>query len=421
MLISSDAEVVTYYIEASGAGFYYNGTVGPYSSTNVTLPSSLEVSISDAENKGVYLLTSSNRVNVIGQNVIFRTSDSFFAVPTTILCVAEYVYYGISVPPGLAVDDGVASAILIVGTENATMVEVTAVQLTNIIISTTTIYRINIGETQSLVINRLQTVYMTSREDLSGTRITADKPVSVFSGHECANIPSDVSACDMIVEQIPPTTVWGRVFYVSPLSTRSSYTIKILAAHNLTDVQIYCNGSVESYFLNSSMFFNKIVMDQQYCAIHSSKRVLVVMFGHGQSHDEGHGDPFMMLVPAEVQYTSYHTVSTTRNLPPRDNSFTHYVNVIVLTQYYQPSMIYLMSNGVNRSLDTQTWVPIMVNSTIEAFATQLNVPEGISELFHTNRSALMTTVVYGLVTDESYGHPGGVDYTRSFSGTLVDI
>jgi len=416
VLISSEAEAVTYFVEAPGVGFYYSGTIGAYNSSNVTLPSSLEVSISNVQNRGVYLHVNSNRVNVIGQNVLLQTSDSFLAIPTMLLCVAEYEYYGVSVLPGLTQREGVSSVILLVGTESLTMVAVTATQVTDVIINSTAIYRVNINDKQSFVINRLQTVYIRSSEDLTGTRILTDKPVSVFSGHECANIPWNVAACDMIVEQIPPVSLWGRVFYIAPLANRTSYTVKIIAAHNSTDIQIYCNDTMESHFLNSSMFVNKTVVGQQYCVIHSSNRVLVVMFGHGQNDDSGHGDPFMMLVPAEVQYTNWHTVSTTSNLPARNNHYTHFVNVIVLAQFYQPRMIYLMTGEVNRSLDTQTWVPVLVNSTTEAFATQLTVSEGISELFHINRSALITTMVYGLVTDESYGHPGSVDYTRSDSG-----
>jgi len=418
VLISSEAEIVTYFIEAPGVGFYYNGTIGAYNSTNITLPSNLEVSISNVQHRGVYLHINSNRVNVIGQNVILATSDSFLAIPTMVLCDAEYEYYGISVPPGLTQGEGVNSAILLVGTENLTMVEVTATQVTDIIINNIVIYRVNINDKQLFNISRLQTVYIRSHEDLTGTRVLTDKPVSLFSGHECANIPWNVAACDMIVEQIPPVTLWGRVFYIAPLATRTSYTLKIIAAHNFTDIQIYCNETMESHFLNLSMFVNITVVGHQYCAVHSNNRVLVVVFGHGQSDDSGHGDPFMMLVPAVVQYTNWHTVSTTSNLPARNNPYTHYVNVIVLAQYYQPSMIYLMAGGVNRSLATQPWIRFLVNGTIEAFATQLNVSEGVSEVFHTNTSALMTTVVYGLVTDESYGHPGGVDYTRSDSGKL---
>src|SRR5690606_27282503 len=47
--------------------------------------------------------------------------------------------------------------------------------------------------------------------DLSGTPITSTKPVAVFGGNQCANIPNPSTAfCDYVVEQIPGTSTWGK-------------------------------------------------------------------------------------------------------------------------------------------------------------------------------------------------------------------
>jgi len=86
-----------------------------------------------------------------------------------------------------------------------------------------------------------------------------------------------------------------------------------------------------------------------------------------------------------------------------------------LAQYYQPDMIYLIAGGVNKSLNTQEWVPVKVNNVTEAYATKVNISEGVVEIIHANTSALMTTIVYGFVNDEGYGHPGRLSYQ---SGTV---
>lgn len=46
--------------------------------------------------------------------------------------------------------------------------------------------------------------------DLTGTVITADKEVAVFSGHNCTFVPHDKWACDHLEEQLFPLQAWGR-------------------------------------------------------------------------------------------------------------------------------------------------------------------------------------------------------------------
>ena len=395
---------VQYSIEAPGVGYYLNGTISAGNAAILYLPRSIEVSSYNDQDKGIYLTASSNKVTVIGENLGRSTSDSFLALPTSELA-DTYVYYGVTVPRTSVHSSLYDSSILIVGTQNDTILKLTTTQSVNIAVGNAITY-ITAGREYSFMINRLQTFYVGSLQDLSGTKIVTDKPVSVFSGHRCANVPWNVAACSHLIEQLPPTALWGEVYYIVPLADKRSYTIKVLAAYNYTIVNMYCNNTIESFTLNDGMFVNKTSQTNEYCAVYSNKEVLVVQFSHGGDEDNANGDPMMTLVPATSQYLSTFEFSTIRN--PIRLVYNHYVNIIVMEQYYQPNMIYLIAGGVNRSLATQQWVPIQVNNTIEAYATQVTIPEGVAQVFHTDSSAQMMTIVYGFSRHDGYGHIGGI-------------
>jgi len=314
IIMTTESQPVYYSIEIPGIGYYHDGAITANNDNIVNLPSSVEVLSHDDQDKGIYLKTSSDRVPVIGQNLgSVATVDSFLALSNSQFCVPQYTYYGMTVAEGR---NSYYSSVLIVGTENNTMMKLTVTQPVTIKVDDTDTNLIS-GRQYSFVINRLQTVYVRSVEDLTGTKIVTNKPVSVFSGHEY-----DVDA-EYHTEQIPPTTLWGRVYYTAPLATRRSYTIKVLAAYNSTNIDIYCNDTRRSYAINEGEFVNRTSTLQEYCVIYCSKSVMVAQFSLDQS-DGGIGDPMMTLVPATDLYTNNFAFSTLRNR-------SHHVIDILLT------------------------------------------------------------------------------------------
>ena len=404
ILMSTRSTPVNYTIEAPVAGLYLTGVIENSNETIVNLPISVAVFQNDKQFKGIYLRADSNAVTVTGQNEISEYSETFLVLPCNRSSViTEYLYYGISVPGH---SSSYQSAILIVGTEDNTTMKLTVTQTA----TTNTGNTLYTGREYSFVINRLQTFYIRTSSytsDLSGTKIVADKQVSVFSGHEFAEIPQGPCCGDQLIEQVPPVTSWGRVFYTMPLATRTSYTIKILASLNMTNVVTYCDNFKESSFINEGHYYTKTLSRQESCVIQSNNPVLVAQFSHGHSEDSI-GDPMMMIVPDTLQFTNRFTTTTIRNTTL--SNYKHYINIIVLAQYYQPDMIHLISGGRNISLDTQEWIPIKVKHTIEAYATQVNISEGISHIVHANEAALMKVSTYGFTSYESYGHSSRVGY-----------
>ena len=394
---------LSYTIEASGVGYFTSGTISSTGSAIVKLPSSLITGSYNDQNKGIYLTTNSTNVVVISQNNASYSSDTFLALPTVKVCCTQYIYYGILISSG-----SYENVVLIVGTENNTMMNLTVTQSVNVKINNT-VSSLTSGSQYSFIVNRLQTVYIGSSSDLTGTRIITDKPVSVFSGHECGYVPFSYIGCDHLIEQIPPTTYWGKTYYIAPLQGRSAYTIRVLAAYNSTEVFMGCDGARDSYTINAGNSFT-VTHHHIYCAIHSNKEILVAQFSPGYSYDGRTGDPMMMLVPATDHYSNEINLSTI------SLGYSNYINIIVLKEYYQPSMIYWITGGVKRSLQSQSWNTITFNQITEAYYTQLSVSNGPITITHTTVNALMSAVVYGFAYRKAYGHLGGFNAQKQIQG-----
>ena len=413
VLLTTQLQPVAYFLEAPGVGDYHNGTLTADNAAIVYLNDNVVVSSHIEQDKAIYLTTDSNRVTVIGQtNSTFSSSDTFLALLITNFCAVEYTYYGISVERAISTASGLlfTSIVLVIGTENNTTMKLTVPQSVNVSVGNIT-NELTPDREYSFIINRLQTVFIESVEDLTGTKIITDNQVSVFSGHQGGSIPNTVSGVDYLIEQIPSIAFWGTKHYVAPLNTRQSYTTKILAAYSFTGVVIHCNNNVESFTIHEGGFIVKTLSDQDYCAIHSNKSTLVVQFTHGQQDDPG-GDSMMAIVPATVQYLNRFDFSTIKST----RTYRHFVNIIVMAQYHQPNMIYLTTGGVNTTLESQSWMPIIVNNITEAYVAGITISEGVSNIVHLNPAALMTTIVYGFTDARGYGHPAGLNQNQIYSG-----
>ena len=136
--------------------------------------------------------------------------------------------------------------------------------------------------------------------NLTGSHITSTKPIGVFGGNRCTQIPIGVTACDHIEQQLFPTNTWGSNYLVvkaSPRGTENDY-YKIVSNQDGTvvtftpssihsQVTLNAGGVVE---LNTKLDFK----------VTSSRPIMIGQFIPSQDSGAGTGDPaFILQVPTE--------------------------------------------------------------------------------------------------------------------------
>ena len=404
---------MTFIIDVPTLGLTYQVTATAGDETFVELPHEVHTfglgwGSPTLEDKGIHVQADSDNVVVIGQSFRMPRADTvgtYLALPTVDLNITQYKYFELNMVLGAA---RWPSQILIVGTQPNTTMNITVTQPVRTVIEGVTVDLV-VGTEYSYQIDPLQTYFLEHSLDLTGTKITTDKPISLFSGHACAVIPISGGDCDYMVEHSPPTVLWGTTFYVAPVPRIvRTYYIRVLAANDATEVDIYCNNIKESHTIDEGEYVHKELDRLDHCAIHSNKEVLVAEYANSRGYPS---DPAMVLVPATIHYSNKVLSSTSSY--PEDLGYIHSVIVIVLAEYFDPAVIYFSSGGSSRSLDTNHWVAIQANNNVtEAYYTNItNISTGIFEVSHASQNALLNTMLFGLSrpVHGAYGHAGRLE------------
>jgi RHS repeat-associated protein len=155
--------------------------------------------------------------------------------------------------------------------------------------------------------------------DLTGTVVTATKPIAAYGSHLCAFVPDFTGFCDNLVEQLPSTDAWGREFVTVPLATRlNGDTFRFLAQTDNTEVRV--NGTLVATIDRGE--FHEMVLKVA-SEVSANHPILVGQYSNGSTFDGVTSDPFMVYLPPYEQYLSNYTVTT-----PATGFPINYVNVV---------------------------------------------------------------------------------------------
>lgn len=376
LFIAGDT-AATGQVHVPGQGFTSDFSVTPGQVTAVVVPSSVaQVAIDGVEPKGIQV-TASADISVYGLNRLQETTDAFLGLPTVSLGT-EYVVQAF---PNVNVING--SQFSVVATEDATQVTITPASPVGSHAA---------GVPFQVSLNKGQTYQLRSTlpalSDVSGTLVQATRPVAVFGGHQCANIPTgNIYACDYVVEQLPPTSTWGRRFVTVPLASRlNGDTFRFAAAKDGTQVSI--NGAVVAQLQRGQVFQTNI---QGSASITANQPILVAQYSNGSSFDGVPSDPFMMLVPPYEQFTTQYTVTT-----PSSGFAQNFANILV------PNDIVAQVTMDGALIPANRFQAI---GTSGFSGAQLPIALGAH---HLSAPRPFGVLLYGFNSFDSYGYPGGM-------------
>lgn len=367
--------------DATTGAVTFNGVTTPFSvaahgQTVLTLdPAVVLTSNEVVEPKGVHVATLAPvSAHMVSQTTV--SADGYMALPTPGLGTQYYVMSAASARYN-------GSEFAIVATQDNTTINITpsAAVLTRLA-----------GIAFTVVMNRGETYQIVNPTfaDMTGTLITSDKPVAVFGGHRCADIPSGTGYCDYLVEQLPSVSIWGRTHHTVPFSGRARYTVRVLAAQDGTTFTTLPANLIGT--LNAGQFADVVLTGA--AEIVSSNPVLVAQFMHGYADDTAaKGDPSMVMVtPAETGMTQ-----ATFGIHGLPGTTTVFMNVV--TETAALANLTLDNVAVNPANFTA-----VAGSSLYSVAT-LSVTPGAHTLLGPAKFSA-TVYDYGIASDAvSYAYP----------------
>jgi len=396
LLITSDVNN-SGTVTVPGMNFSANFTLTAGQATAVQIPTSAVLNTIDTvENKGIRV-TAQSEVTVVGLSYYTASTDGYLGLPTPVLgknyIVMAYpdAYWG--------------SQLGIVAAYDGTTVTITP---------TVTVKGRPAGQPYNVILNQGRTYeLMTSNnsDDLTGSIITSDKPIAVFGGNQCANIPdANWRYCNHIIEEMLPTDLWGQNFLTVPFPNQvNGDIIRILAAQNGTNVSI--NG-LPVATLNVGQFYQ--TFETSAASINADGPVLVAQFETSEEYQTHSpfggppngtflGDPSMTLVPANEQFGGHYTVLT-----PTTGFQANYVDIVAPTA----SLSGLMMDGAPLSANFAA-IP---GSTYSG--AQVPVATGVH---HFDGTSPFGVTLYGADAYDAYSYQAGLAFDAARSGTTITL
>ena len=282
-------------------GHFVTQNISAFTGVEILLPTEITVinSSYSQRHKGIHI-QSTGDIEVTALSSKQNSSDAFKIYPMLspdTQSFVEYIYYVVATGSSSGAESPYWSQILLIGSRDNTTIRISpsqSIKIPQSLQDTGSNYvTIDMGGLYSGILHEKQSfLFGVIGGDLTGTKVISDKPLAVFSGHECADFGQ--GTCSFIAEQIPPIGYWGREFILAPYIANEYIVLASVSNTmlNRTCTDGFRNTTTLSHEGNWYQFSNSA-----FCSLTADVPVLVSAITTGDH-------PLMTLVTPVEQYAS---------------------------------------------------------------------------------------------------------------------
>ncbi|XP_053388045.1 uncharacterized protein LOC123542503 [Mercenaria mercenaria] len=223
------------------------------------------------------------------------------------------------------------------------------------------------------------------KDDISGTIVHSNTPISFVSENICAYVPETITGCDTMIDSPIPVDYWASEFIIPPLTPKLGYLVRVFAQDHNEIVNIVLKNKTRSINKTFSGMY-EILLGTDALVIITDKKVNVVQYGLSKYYDHIDADPFMTSVPAVQHYSNNYQIPT----PFASDGFI----ITIAITIRQKHLSGLLFDG--QLIDLQTATTIVPVQPYDDFRIiSLNITSGHHSLSHPSSDAQFSVLLYG--------------------------
>ncbi|XP_063438611.1 uncharacterized protein LOC134719549 [Mytilus trossulus] len=251
------------------------------------------------------------------------------------------------------------------------------------------------GQKFNIVLDFLEGFNIQTNNNLTATKIYANKPIAVISGNRYSSLKeankrypyrsNDFS--DILMESLIPVDKWGRDFIIPAVHKALNLRIKIISRYRNTTITVKDNSGWLGTEYGDQIEIN---LSPTSYFVSASNPILLCLYALTENNGIS-----MMIIPGIKQFSKEYVIA-----PPEDPNYTSYITITIKSSDVDGLRF------VGNLLAVESTVIMARNESYTSVVKKM-AGHSVYKIRHVSRNALYGVVVYGFRNKASYGYPAG--------------